>query len=80
MPRLRFRVVLVLLVVILLVVSMLFGLLTYWIDAEILPQYSPESHGVDTSGESQRPPDANAVTGPGCRADVETVRAAVGRQ
>ena len=41
MSRSRFRVVFILLVLILLVASILFGLLTYWLSAETLPDSAP---------------------------------------
>jgi hypothetical protein len=41
MSRIRFRILFILLVLILLVVSTLFGLLTYWLDAQVLPAATP---------------------------------------
>jgi hypothetical protein len=41
MSRTRFRIVFILLVLILLIVSTLFGVLTYWLEAESLPGHSP---------------------------------------
>jgi hypothetical protein len=41
MLRTRFRIVFILLVLILLIVSALFGVLTYWLEAESLPSHSP---------------------------------------
>jgi hypothetical protein len=42
MLRTRFRIVFILLVLILLIVSALFGVLTYWLEAESLPRHSPD--------------------------------------
>jgi hypothetical protein len=39
--RIRFGIIFLLLVLILLVVSALFGLLTYWLDAGVLPASTP---------------------------------------
>jgi len=41
MSRIRFRIVFILLVLILLIVSTLFGVLTYWLEAESLPSHLP---------------------------------------
>ena len=41
MSRTRYRIVFILLVLILLIVSTLFGVLTYWLEAEGLPRHSP---------------------------------------
>jgi len=41
MSRSRYRIVFILLVLILLIVSTLFGVLTYWLEAESLPRHSP---------------------------------------
>lgn len=55
MGHFRFRVVFILLVLILLVVSLVFGLLTYWLGAEGPPAPAPsqgnaESHAQDSPG------------------------------
>ncbi len=45
MPRLRLSTVLLLLVFIMLVVSSLFGVLTYWLDVQALPTAAPGAEG-----------------------------------
>jgi hypothetical protein len=41
MSRFRFRIVFILLLIILLVVSALFGVLTYWLDPDLPPTSTP---------------------------------------
>jgi len=46
MSHTRYKVVFILLVLILLVASTLFGLLTYWVNAEVLPASAPGQGGM----------------------------------
>jgi hypothetical protein len=58
MSRTRFGIVFVLLVLILLIVSTIFGVLTYWLEAESLPRHFPTpgstEEGDDLSSGSYR--------------------------
>jgi hypothetical protein len=51
MSRTRYGIVFILLVLILLIVSTLFGVLTYWLEAESLPGHSP-TPGSKEGGDS----------------------------
>jgi hypothetical protein len=63
MLRTRFRIVFILLVLILLIVSTLFGVLTYWLEAESLPRHAPtpgsteEGNGLSSGLYGERPLD-----------------------
>jgi len=48
--RMRPGIVFVLLVLIMLVISALFGLLTYWLDEEIAPTFTPGPGGASARG------------------------------
>ena len=61
MSRTRFRIVFILLVLILLIVSTLFGVLTYWLEAESLPGHSP------TPGSTE---EADGLSSGSCRGGV----------
>jgi hypothetical protein len=47
MWRTRYRIVFIFLVLILLTVSTLFGVLTYWLEAESLPRHSPTPRSTE---------------------------------
>lgn len=51
MPRLRLSTVLLLLVFIMLVVSSLFGILTYWLDVQALPTAAPSGESDGSWGD-----------------------------
>jgi hypothetical protein len=63
----RFRIVFILLVLILLIVSTLFGVLTYWLEAENLPRHSPtpgsteEGDGLSSGVYRESPLDFNLL-------------------
>jgi hypothetical protein len=67
MLRTRFRIVFILLVLILLIVSALFGVLTYWLEAESLPGHSPtpgsteEGDGLSSGLYGEMPLDFNLL-------------------
>jgi hypothetical protein len=67
MSRTRYRIVFILLVLILLIVSTLFGVLTYWLEAGSLPRHSPtpssteEGDGLSSGLYRERPLDLHLL-------------------
>ena len=55
MTRNRYLVVVVLLILILLVASVLFGMLTYWLDMSALVKPLPGERGVGPAGQASPP-------------------------